>query len=153
MVCECDCEWHFRLLFSFFSVLFFLLIGVHARLRRNKAHRIRSVKCILNVSNARLCTSTHLGRIAVMWLQWVITIAIQGRACHEQTTVHVLSHMFCGKSVNTRDDVSWRQCDGEERGKFPTVKGFLSGLKSRSPARLYSLRSLRAVVYCCVLTL
>ncbi len=24
--------------------------------------------------------------------------------------------------VNTRDDVSWRQCDGEERGKFPTVK-------------------------------
>ncbi len=52
--------------------------------------------------------------------------------------------------VNTRDDVS---CDSEEKGKFPTVKGFLSGLKSRSPARLYSLRSPRAVVYCCVLTL
>ncbi len=56
-------------------------------------------------------------------------------------------------TVNTRDDVSWRQCDGEEKGKLPTVKGFLSGLKSRSPARLYSLRSPRAVVYCCVLTL
>ncbi len=50
-------------------------------------------------------------------------------------------------------EYSWRQCDGEERGKFPTVKGFLSGQKSRSPARQHSLRSPRAVVHSCVLTL